>query len=351
MRVLLTTVGTSVLTNARRSNPGGGTPEPDALVRALRADWRGGSAETHGLDRAGLAPEDRVVLLHSDTEEGRQAAEILARVIGDRAEVERCPIADLGYDAARFRQGLRNLVEAIVEQVLAARRTGRSPRLNANGGFKAMVATAVAAATALRVPVDYVHDQFDALVELPPLPLAWDLGLAARTGYVLDALADGVSRARFDELAAGLDEADRAAVAAYAVPLDDALVLSDVGLLLRAALRDALQAPPDVALSLSEIAADKWRKVADTVHAEPLRRKFAAVARGPVRRAAKIKSDAAVFPDGGRDPYRILFVEEAGEVRVLDFWTKHDDYERDLDAGRAVRARYGDRFQPWDGTA
>jgi putative CRISPR-associated protein (TIGR02619 family) len=346
MRTFITTVGTSLLNNAKKAL--GKEPTLDDLVRYLRADLRNGSAEMNVLDRVGLEKEDRVVFLHSATQEGRLAADALTRVASDFSQAESKEIENLGYDSAMFRRGLRSFNEMLVSEIRDARRLGSEPKVNANGGFKALIAQAVALCTVLKVPVLYIHDQFSELVEMPPLPLDWDLRLAAEADFVLEKLYDGLSWSEFQNLLAGFEPPDREALKSMAEELEGEWILGDVGLVLLEALRGVMEQPPDSTLQISSKARDKWSKVRGTSEADTLLKRFRQLARGPIRRAVKHSSDCLFYPSGGQSPYRIMFVEEEGQIRILDFWTNHDDYVRDLNAGRAVRKEHGNEFHPFE---
>src|SRR5438046_2092633 len=87
-RLLICTVGTSLLTN-REDRPWGGwrSPQPLPELAAVTAWLRGAergkaSAETNTLNALGLTETDAVALLHSDTPEGHFCAEALAADLG-----------------------------------------------------------------------------------------------------------------------------------------------------------------------------------------------------------------------------------------------------------------------------
>ncbi len=195
-RLLICTVGTSLLTNpdrpwagwsARRRDP---LPVPAAVDGWLaEADPVTATAETNSLRGVGLDSSDRVLLLHSDTPEGRFCSERLQTYFGQgrcRA-VEAQQLSALGYHHPSFAQnGLKNLVAVAVEAINQARRGGLEPVFCATGGFKAEIAFLNLLGALLAVEVYYIHEQFREIIRLPRLPLAWDAECVANNRDFFD---------------------------------------------------------------------------------------------------------------------------------------------------------------------
>lgn len=190
-RLLVCTVGTSLLTNRDERpwagwNGRNGDPLPDAaeVDRWLdQAEPAIASAEANTLSRVELTEQDRVVLLHSDTPEGRFCAERLATYLnaGRCRNAELRPLIALGYHAGGFAQrGLRSLVSEAVIAIKEARRGCLEPVLCATGGFKAEIAFLNLLGALLQVEVCYIHEQFREIVRLPRLPLTWDTTFVER---------------------------------------------------------------------------------------------------------------------------------------------------------------------------
>jgi hypothetical protein len=106
-RQILCTVGTSLLTNLddrpwagwnpRTLNP---LPDAESVDRWLRtADTMVASAETNTLARLDVAEADILVLMHSDTPEGRFCAEHLRTLYSTRS-VKRCSNRSAGSATA-----------------------------------------------------------------------------------------------------------------------------------------------------------------------------------------------------------------------------------------------------------
>lgn len=182
MRTLICTIGTSLITN-RDGRPFGpwtkGEPLPEAAAVdewLQRADWTKASAETHTLHKLEVADSDKLVLLHTEGDEGRFCAERLARLLEQRCrDVVLVPIPQLGYSAASFPRGLSGLVTAACDQAGRAQRENRTPVFCATGGFKVESAFVTMVGALMGVEVVYVHERHETFVRMPVLPITWNL--------------------------------------------------------------------------------------------------------------------------------------------------------------------------------
>jgi putative CRISPR-associated protein (TIGR02619 family) len=184
-RLLISTVGTSLLTNrddrpwagwsAQRQDP---LPEADTVDTWLAsADPVAASAETNTLRAVGLGADDRVRLLHSDTRDGLFCSQRLLTYLrrGKCREADERKLGALSYHHVSFAQrGLRSLVDEAITAIRRAHDEGLEPVLCATGGFKAEIAFLNLLGALLQIEVCYIHEQFREIVSLPRLPLAWD---------------------------------------------------------------------------------------------------------------------------------------------------------------------------------
>jgi putative CRISPR-associated protein (TIGR02619 family) len=347
MRTILVTVGTSLLTNARRAL---GVPEPDAddLTRYLaQTDPITASAETNALGRL-LRERDRLVLFHSQTEQGRRCAEALRRHFARGHTVELVEVTDLTYTESRFKlRGLRRLVALLADRIEKERRQGREVLINATGGFKAEIAYATLVGLLFDVPVSYIHEQFQDLIEVPAMPVAWDYSTFADWEEFFAWIDDEEPRPT--------DEVERRwphlpnEVRVLLEEDDGYTYLSAAGVALRRAYDAALDQAVTVPVYLSASAAQTYQQ------ADPsLRSRFdraLARLRSPALRRASSEPvrdcDVLVFPRGHRDE-RVFWFEEDGAVYVCEL-ARHSNqsYERLLRRG-VRRARYPrERFRAW----
>lgn len=135
--------------------------------------------------------QERSTLLfcHSDTEEGRQVAEILRHYY----ELQNYPVVLYGIpdlqdaDPKRFRtKGLRNLAKVVCR--IIRERGAPYCAINATGGYKAQIAIGVLMGQALEVPVYYKHELFSEIIAFPPMPISLDHALWMRHSGLLAAL-------------------------------------------------------------------------------------------------------------------------------------------------------------------
>lgn len=196
-RLLICTVGTSLLTN-RDDRPWAGwspqrkDPLPDHAVVDQwlgRADPAAASAETNTLRAVDCGSSDRVLLLHSDTPEGAYCAERLKHYLGPAGcrEATCRKLSDLGYHHGTFTQrGLRSLISESVRAIREANSRGLTPVFCATGGFKPETAFLNLLGALLEVEVYYIHELFREIVRLPRLPLAWDADHVVRNHDFFD---------------------------------------------------------------------------------------------------------------------------------------------------------------------
>ncbi len=189
---LLCTLGTSLLGNLSRRDPTlGAALQRGDFESALRLLLQSNPRErlcgaeinaTAELCWQGyLARRERLVFLHSDTPDGRSLADLLTRYYLDPsnplqfAAVEPQGLRGLRADRPSLfcRQGFKSLVQAITARV---RQYGSSAlALNATGGYKGLVAFAGTVGQAFDIPVYYLFEGSEGIIELPPQPLTLDL--------------------------------------------------------------------------------------------------------------------------------------------------------------------------------
>ncbi|MXV77063.1 putative CRISPR-associated protein [Candidatus Poribacteria bacterium] len=182
-RLLITTVGTSLLTNRddrpwtwspRNDDP---LPNPDDVDSWLtNADPIKASAEMNTLHRRDIGATDRISFLHSDTLEGKYCSERLGTYYANKCrEVKQCVLKSLNYGDQSFAQsGLKSLISVTLQEIRSARSLRLMPTFCATGGFKAEIAFLNLLGALLNIEVYYIHELHREEVQLPRLPLTWD---------------------------------------------------------------------------------------------------------------------------------------------------------------------------------
>ena len=137
---------------------------------------------THICEKQLLTEQQRLIFLVSETEAGQAMGQLLKLYYENRHNpiqfetVEVRPLKGLRDDDVNaFRQeGLKNLVREISQEV--AKFTPDNIAINATGGYKAQISFAGMIGQALGIPVYYLFERFSEVIELPPQPVALDLG-------------------------------------------------------------------------------------------------------------------------------------------------------------------------------
>lgn len=212
-RLILMTVGTSMLTNLRKEQQW--TPGPDELYALVSEQLQETPCSEPGKQmaqelsylcfwmrrRKPEEPRDRVALLASDTERGKAAAQVIRRVLCDLGPF--CehyqPVDSLDLvpglqttDCETFRKvGVPTLIEAML-------RRGESEDcseiiLNVTGGFKGAIPFATIASAFFprdrEVRLHYLFENSPDILELPLYPIGLDFGLWHREANLLEASA------------------------------------------------------------------------------------------------------------------------------------------------------------------
>jgi putative CRISPR-associated protein (TIGR02619 family) len=342
MRTIIATVGTSLLHNARRAGK-----EEDLQTYLRFTEPEKGSAETNSLSRL-LQEGDRIVFLHSQTEEGKRAAEALATFYKNNGySVVLREVTDLQYRESRFKmRGLRSLVAALVEMIRKEREAGREVLVNATGGFKAEIAYATLVGLLFDVPVYYIHEAFQDVIELPPTPISWDFSLIDNYADFFDWInADLRSTAEVDRRLRPLPDEIRLLL----VEEEGYTMLSPTGEAFYEAYRARVEAERPTPLYLHQRAVraldSAEPSVRQVIH-ERLKR-----LRNPELRKQNSHSvhgsDCLVYPSGNVAERILYYMDEHGNVRVCEVFWAHTDYERALAEGVYKNGYSREQFEEW----
>jgi len=349
--VILTTVGTSLLSNAKRD----GLVSDQEILRYLAQDPKKASAETNSLLRV-LQPGDEIVLLHSATEEGRKAAQLLQEYW--RQQGVACSlveIAGLAYEARGFVDfGLKNFVRTLAGEIRKAARRQRRVIINATGGFKAEISYATVLGLVFKVPVCYIHEQFKEIAILPPTPVGWDSSLFVWYADFFEWLSAGEGglrpKAEAEPRAALPPEEAQVLLEEFELDGQVYLGLSPLGEAYLEAFKNELEQAQGVPVYLSS----KARRTLEGL--EPARRelyrKLLQRLRLPNRALiSELKSgggDALGYPKGKVDE-RLFYAEKEGKLYVFALTRHGPEYEKFCQDGFYWRDYPPQDFTLWEG--
>jgi putative CRISPR-associated protein (TIGR02619 family) len=181
--------------------------EDDANVVALKdhllqtwlhdkVDTNTASAETKGIAKAPPPANGTVRLYFLATKS--PACEACARALvefyrgKDRYDVKE-PVLLTKLSQEYFDEGLKELVNRIAAIIGEERLLGNDVIINATGGYKPEVAYATLTGILQGVRAFYIYEAFDKTVELPPLPVSFDLNVWHRHAAQVRLRQEGVT--------------------------------------------------------------------------------------------------------------------------------------------------------------
>lgn len=351
-RLVLATAGTSIAQGVRWGDDLGSWKREvksrlGALPQETPAFLAAASGETNSLSRMRLSSGDRVVLLLTDTDDGRAAGEQVAGLIRQHIGCEVSTQVIQGLQVTDERRFRREGVPNLFTQLESCRRAypGLDPVLNATGGFKGVVPYLTLYGLLESLPVVYLFERTEALLHLPPAPLSFDWSLLHAAADAFQELRQrGVmEEPRFWDLAVGVpfEQRDR-----YAALLEE-----DDNLVAPSALADLAFRHWDRE-SRRVLLSPKASGALESAGASTRRRVEANLARvhDPTWRAAKYHAFAACqlqILKPGNTAERLGVFLQGDRVYVAEIWTDHGTYEHEAPGLKPDDYRRSD-FSPWD---
>lgn len=328
-------------------------------LRARAEDRIGASAELNVLQRAGLTPDDEVILLATDTADGRCCAEAVRDVLVEafglparQIRVERV-IGLQVTDAETLRhEGLLNLVRLLLSILEdPQRRFGHACVLCPNGGFKGVVPFMTLMGMLFRARVLYVFEHSDCLIDLPPLPLALATDLMDRALPAIQwAREAGVFRADdFLRRVSGLQEDEHELFNAFLESSPDG---ADGSLASLSPLVEALtdrDSQAELAVMLSPAAQTELERLQGVPRQfiESMLYRLASPLWRALQLERKYNSDLDFFPRG-HQTWRFAGFTRDGLFHLCWF-EQHDRYERLIPLPQRQRNAFErENFVRWD---
>jgi len=178
MQTIIMTVGTSLLKNPDQDlsskRPWVGQSHIGDRQQAI--NWMGEqkpeiiSAETNTLWRLiDLDMQDEIILLHSETPDGQECAEVLQMFFAEKfgqTNITLRSLPGINYDYDQSQSALESMANILQELINNAQ---GDVTLAATGGFKAQTMIMAMIGNMLGVPVCYIHEEFKGLIYLPYL--------------------------------------------------------------------------------------------------------------------------------------------------------------------------------------
>ncbi len=351
MKTILTTTGISLLTNVARDlkKPAAAVTDEELRHFFQKVDPSMAAAETNSLLKIAEI-DDEVILLYTTTVAGERCAKEIQRYLQNQnwsnVRLRQLP---LGSNEAHFeRQGLRDLVNILIDEIIKAQRQKREVIINATGGFKAEVAYTTMVGMIFQVPIKYIYQDFDQPITLPVLPINWNIDLLLEYENFFEWL-DGEPRQEVDvnQRLKAILESDRTQILQILLPPDPEgyIFLSPAGEILwkrvaqQRELAEFVEDPPASKIPVADKIASS---VAEDKHHYP---------KGTLTFAQKLaKLDAVEEIIGGYfEPTilgRVKKIDDDGTIRLL--WTDNEKATnmtiRTTARGIAQTLRFCDRY-------
>lgn len=177
MTTILTTTGISLYLNTKREY-NTQSPTDDQMRQYLRMEPEHASAEANSLLQI-AQPDDRIVLLHTDTPKAHKCADLLQEFFEKRG-FKHTQLIGLQFqeDEQHIETlGLRNLVYTLIDEVEKAQSNQQEVVINATAGFKAQIVYSTIIGMLYQFPVKYIYERFHRMITFNPVPLDWDMSL------------------------------------------------------------------------------------------------------------------------------------------------------------------------------
>ena len=144
----------------------------------MRAEPGSASAEVNSLLQF-AQPDDDLVFLCTETPNAKRCAQLLKEFFTNRG-FKHVRIVELQFQEEEEHietQGLRNLVNTLIDEIEKAQRKKQDVVINATAGLKAQIVYSTMIGMIYRVPVKYIYETFQRVVTFKPIALDWDTSL------------------------------------------------------------------------------------------------------------------------------------------------------------------------------
>jgi putative CRISPR-associated protein (TIGR02619 family) len=177
MTTILTTTGISLYLNTGRTL-GTKTPTEDQMRQYLRMNPNLASSEANSLLRM-ADHDDHLVLLHTKTPEAIQCVKLLQNYFQNEGyKYVRLEPLEFESDPKHVETtGLRNLINALINEIKKAQDKDQQVVINATAGFKAQVVYSTMIGMIYQVPVKYIYEDFKTIVTFNPIAIDWNTSL------------------------------------------------------------------------------------------------------------------------------------------------------------------------------
>lgn len=368
-KLIICTTGTSITNSCKSQREQFGKrnrweeeiPQITGELKIVVDDWLQNSgqkaksicAEYNTLNKIGIDPSDKIILLASDTAHGRISAEAIHKVLiktyglnAYQVEIKRIEGLQI-HDAKKLREeGLSNLVKVVLGILTDPQlRYSYDIILNPTGGYKGIVPFLTILGMLYSKKTVYMFEHANELITLPPLPFSFDMEIYQRVRPALAYIDEQVAvpEQAYLSKVTNYTEHEKDLFLSFIEQYDEQLVtLSPLAYCLLA-IEDAQKHP-----YLSEEAM-KQLEAASDASTLAIKRMLSNVT-NPLWRNRHIKtwptSDLLVIKQS-RTSARIVGLIRNDDFYVTHIFDNHDDYERGGIAGQYVKDFDEVQFELW----
>ena len=308
------------------------------------------SAEINTLAGLTIGKSDRVVLLASDTGQGRICSEAVRLCLiqwyelpENAVKVERVEGLQVNDQQRLEEFGLRNLVSKIIS-ILDQNQYSYEIIFNTTGGYKGVVPFMAAIGMIFGKKIVYMFESSKSLLTLPPLPLSFNLTLYNRVRPALNYLYENSSASKWDYLSkiVGYTFEEENLFMSFVETIENEVTLSPLAFSLLEIEKNSQK--PQVLESIAT-----YLKNDNKVDSIRLRRMLDKVSNVLWRNShyhSFSGTDLLVFKLPATT-YRLAGYMRNNNIHITHAFSKHDVYERELNGARKSHYIDGD-YTVWD---
>ncbi len=319
----------------------------DFLKNSENSLLKKASAEINTLYHLGISIGDKIVFLTSDTDEGELTAKSLAKFLKSKnydCTVRRIKGLQI-KDKKRFDcEGIPNITDEIIKEYENAHYSFNIV-LIATTGFKATIPYITLIGMVFHLPIKYIFEYSDSIIDLPPIPIEFDLERLKLLEPVIDRIMSDYLK--FDdlkkEIGASHDELTNL--------LNDILIEEDGLVTLRPTGRILYQRYLQIKGNRVFISSIVQEKLKSEQYNEEVFENLFTKFKDPIHLQSKLhnevkrkgKVDLDCYKPGSTNE-RIFFYAKGKNVYICDIFL-HAEYERAIEQGGLLHDKYENKCQ------
>jgi putative CRISPR-associated protein (TIGR02619 family) len=371
MKIIVSTVGTSIFTNLLRESLNNDYKNFNKLYnyylkddiyekdvkeyiqRKIRktTDVERLSAELKSLSKIGVNEDDYLYFFSTDTKNGKLSGEIIKDYFKSsykcRTHLE--VIKGLQVkDPKTFEQnGVKNLIEKILD--IIERYPYTEIIFNPTGGFKGVVPYITIAGMLFSKKITYIFENTDGLITLPPLPITFDFDIIDKYKHKFAELKQREVM-KCNDFFYDIDYYHRDIYAPFIIKVGNEITFSALGELV---YKRYLEMNKKLFVLISKEANKYYKNIEDAKSKEKINKLLKKIANPKLRKnnehekINESKTDLYILKEGTTSE-RVFYYIKSNIPRICLIKLKHDEYEQCLNSGKAFKRYFNeDEFEKY----